>query len=608
MGGENWRELMEPAREAARVMARDGEVEITQRGVVLDPDAMWRGPVRIRRRGPVGRPAAPQSAGRCGPNAGYAASSRGTLTGMHATPQTAPGQPRFLDDRLAHWATVKPDEEAVSYLDRSFTWQQFDDRVRRLAGALAQRGIGRGDVVAFLDKNHPACVETTLAAASLGAATAIVNFRLAGDEMDYILNDCGATIVIVGEELKDSIDKIRDRLTHVREIISVTPEGVAGDEYEAMLAAATPRGRGAEVTPGDVCVIMYSSGTTGNPKGIRLTQANLVAHTLNAGSFEFDQDDKNMVAMPLFHVGGSSYMQFGIHAGIPSIMTREVDGAALAGALLAGATRTFLVPAVLGRVMEMGPDAIALFNRLRTFVYGASPMPPALLAKALKEFPDTDFVQVYGLTEVCGAVTQLSPEAHRDEAHPERMTSAGQAAREVEVRVVDPDTLTDVPVGQPGELWFRTPQLMHGYHNRPDATKEAITPDGWFRTGDIGRVDADGFVFIEDRLKDMIISGGENIYSVEVERALTDHPAVLDAAVFGIPDEKWGEAVKAVVELSAGQQTSPEELIAWCREKLAHYKCPRSVDITDVLPRNPTGKLLKRDLRKPYWESRDRAI
>ena len=519
-----------------------------------------------------------------------------------------PDEPRFLDDRPAYWAKNKPDDVAVIYLDRKWTWAQFDDRIRRCAGALAERGIGRGDVVAFLDKNHPACVETTIAAASLGAATAIINFRLAGDETDYVLNDSGAKLLIVGTELKPDIEAIRDRLPGVAHIIELTPEGTEGDEYEAMLAAATPKGRGVDVTPDDVCVIMYSSGTTGKPKGIRLTQANLIAHTLNAGTFEFDGDDKNMVSMPLFHVGGSSYAQFGIHAGIPSIMTRDVDGGSLAGALLAGATRTFLVPAVLAKVMEMGPDAIKLFNRLRTFVYGASPMPPALLRTALKEFPNTEFVQVYGLTEVCGAVTQLSPEAHRDESRPERLTSAGQPARQVEVRVVNPDTLADVEPGQPGELWFRTPQLMQGYHNKPEATREVVTDDGWFRTGDIGRVDDGGFVFVEDRLKDMIISGGENIYSVEVERALTDHPAVMDAAVFGIPDDKWGETVKAAVELSAGAEVTPEELIAWCKEKLAGYKCPRSVDIFEVLPRNPTGKLLKKDLRKPYWENRDRAI
>jgi acyl-CoA synthetase (AMP-forming)/AMP-acid ligase II len=205
-------------------------------------------------------------------------------------------------------------------------------------------------------------------------------------------------------------------------------------------------------------------------------------------------------------------------------------------------------------------------------------------------------------------VTQLSPEVHRDESHPERLVSAGQAAEQVEVQVVNPDTLEPLGRNQAGELWFRTPQLMDGYHNKPDATAAAITADGWFRTGDIGRVDEDGFIFIEDRLKDMIISGGENIYSVEVERAITDHPAVLDAAVFGIPDPKWGESVKAVVELSAGAEVSEAELIEWCKQRLARYKCPKSVDIVAALPRNPTGKLLKRDLRKPYWENQDRAI
>ncbi|MGY4712053.1 long-chain-fatty-acid--CoA ligase [Mycolicibacterium sp. CBM1] len=519
-----------------------------------------------------------------------------------------PPEPRYLDDRPAYWAKHKPDEEAISYLSRSWNWAQWDDRVRRLAGALVKRGVGHGDVVAFLDKNHPACVELTLAAATLGAATAIINVRLSGPEMDYVLNDSGAKLLIVGSEMKAAIDKIRDRLTHLEHVIEVTPDGDEGDEYEAMLAAATPVGRGPEVQPDDVCLIMYSSGTTGHPKGVTLTQRNLLAHTLNAGTFEFEQGDKNLVAMPLFHVGGSSYVQYGLHAGIPTIMTRDADGASLAGAILQGANRTFLVPAVLGKVLESGDDAVKLFGALRTFVYGASPMPPALLKSALKAWPDTDFIQVYGLTEVCGAITQLSPEVHRDDSRPDRLISAGQPAREVEVRVVDPDTLTELPTGQPGELWFRTPQLMKGYHNKPDATQAAITEDGWFRTGDIGRVDEDGFVFVEDRLKDMIISGGENIYSVEVERVLTDHPAVLDAAVFGVPDEKWGESVKAVVELSSGQTTSESELIAWCRERLARYKCPRSVEISEALPRNPTGKLLKRDLRRPYWENRDRAI
>ncbi|QLL08250.1 long-chain-fatty-acid--CoA ligase [Mycobacterium vicinigordonae] len=514
--------------------------------------------------------------------------------------------PRFLDERVAHWAATKPDDEAIDYLDRKWTWAQWNDRVRRLAGALTDFGVKRGDVVAFLDKNHPACVELTFAAASLGAANAIINFRLAADELDYVLNDSGAKVLIVGSEFKPSIDKIRGDLTKVEHVIEVTPEGGDGDEYEALLAGASPVDRSDDVEPDDVCIIMYSSGTTGRPKGVMLTQANIIAHTINAHEgFEFDPGDKSMVSMPLFHVGGSSYVQFGIHDGVPSVMTRDVDGMTLAGAILKGANRTFLVPAVLAKVLESGEDAVKLFGALKTYSYGASPMPLPLLRAALEAWPNTDFIQAYGLTEVCGVISHLLPDAHRAQDNPERLTSAGTLVPNAEVRVVDPFTLKDVPAGEQGELWFRTPQLMKGYHNKPEATAEAITEDGWFRTGDIGRVDDGGYIFVEDRLKDMIISGGENIYSIEVEQVLAEHPAVAEVAIIGIPDDKWGEVVKAVVSLEG--EATEEEIIAFARERLAAYKCPKSVDFADELPRNPTGKIMKKDLRRPYWEGHDRA-
>ena len=519
--------------------------------------------------------------------------------GMSALPE-----PRFLDERVAHWAATTPDEEAVTYLDRSWTWSQWDDRIRRVAGALAARGIGHGDVVAFLDKNHPACVEVTLAAASLGAANAIINFRLAADELDYVVNDSGAKLLFVGVDLKPGVEAIRAKLPAVTEIIEVKPEG--DDEYEAMLEAATPVGRSADVSPDDICIVMYSSGTTGRPKGVALSQANVIAHTINAfEGWTAEPGDKNLVAMPLFHVGGTSYMQYGLHHGVPSYMTRDVDGAALAGGILAGANRTFLVPAVLSKVLESGPDAVKLFGALKTYAYGASPMPLPLLRQALAAWPETEFIQVYGLTEICGAITRLMPEDHRG-GDEDRMVSAGTLVPGAELRVVDPNTGGDVPEGSQGELWFRTPQLMKGYLNKPEATAEAITSDGWFRTGDIGRIDADGYVFIEDRLKDMIITGGENVYSIEVERILAEHPAVAEVAVFGVPDEKWGEAVKAVVALE-GEGVSAEDLIAWARRHLAAYKCPKTVDFLEALPRNPTGKIMKKDLRKPHWEGRDRA-
>lgn len=520
---------------------------------------------------------------------------------------TAP-ETQFLDDAIAHWSATTPDGECMTYLERSWTWAQWHDRVRRNAGGLSALGVGRGDRVAFLDKNHPACVETTIAASMLGAANAIINFRLAGDEIDYAVNDSGAKVLIVGAELMPQIEAIKDRLTNVSTIIEVTPDGAEGDQYEAFLNNAEPRDRDAEVTPEDPAYVMYSSGTTGRPKGVLLSHANMLAHTRNALTFEFDPGDKVMVSMPLFHVGGSSYIQFPLNHGVPSVMTREVEAAALAGAIMQGANRTFLVPAVLAQVLASGGDAVKLFGALKTYVYGAAPMPLPLLQAAIEAWPDTDFMQVYGLTEVCGVATVLDADAHRDQQHPERLVSAGKPVEECEIKIVAPDSAAEVATNEPGEIWMRTPQLMSGYLNKPEATAGAITDDGWFRTGDIGRIDADGFVFVEDRLKDMIISGGENIYSPEVEGALSAHPAVAEVAVIGIPDDNWGETVKAVVALKPGENVTEQEIISFCREHIAAFKCPKTVDFVEALPRNPTGKILKRDLRQPYWEGRSKQV
>jgi acyl-CoA synthetase (AMP-forming)/AMP-acid ligase II len=526
-------------------------------------------------------------------------------------PPAVPPEPTYVDDRLNYWAEATPDAEAMTYLGRTWTWAQFHERVHRAAGGLRELGVARGDVVGFLDKNHPACVEISMAAGSIGAANAIVNWRMAGDEIDYVVNDSGAKVLFVGTELMPTIAAIRDRLPNVEKIITVTPDGAEGDEYEAFLAAATPCDDGPDVVDDDNCLVLYSSGTTGHPKGVMLTHRNMVRHTVNAhDGWAFGPGDKSMVAMPLFHVGGSSYVLFGIHDGVPSVMTREPDAGSLAGAILAGANCTFLVPAVLAQVLQSGPDAIKLFSALKTYTYGASPMPPPLLRAAMEAWPETDFIQVYGLTEVSGVATHLLADEHRNaaaEGHPERLLSAGRAIPECELRIVEPGTLADLPTGEAGEVWMRTPQLMNGYLNKPEATAEVIT-DGWFRTGDIGHLDADGFLYVSDRLKDMIISGGENIYSPEVERVLSEHPAVMEVAIVGVPDEKWGESVKAFIALKEGASATEEEIIAYSRERLAHYKCPRSVDLVEALPRNPTGKVLKRELRAPYWEGRDRQV
>ena len=518
----------------------------------------------------------------------------------------APPGMDFMTDAVAHWAAVQPDAEALTYGGVRWTWGQWHDRIRRVAGGLAALGLGRGDRVAFLDRNNPACLEVALGAGLLGAASAVINWRLAAGELDYVINDSGASVLFAGAELLPAVEAIRDRLPGVTDVITV---GGPDDGYEAFLATARPAGRGRDVTGEDLWLVMYSSGTTGRPKGVMLSHRNIVEHTQNAVPLApLGPEDRNLVAMPLFHVGGTCYALFGIYAGAPSTFTREPDPASLLAAFAAGSTHAFLVPAVVSALLAAGEKAITALSGLKYLLYGAAPMPLPMLRRALEAWPGLNFVQVYGQTELAGVISALSPQAHRDASRLDRLVSAGTLLPGAEVRVVDPGTGQDVATGQPGEFWFRSPQRMMGYLNKPDDTAEAITGEGWLRSGDIGHVDDGGFLFVSDRVKDMIITGGENVYSPEVEQVVAEHPAVAEVAVIGVPDDHWGETVKAVVALRPGQQATGPEIAGFARERLAHYKCPRTVDVVDALPRNPSGKILKRTLRAPYWEGRDRQI
>ncbi len=512
----------------------------------------------------------------------------------------------FIADYPRAAAESDPTGLCWAYENREWTWSQAWEGIQRTAGALQSAGIRRGDAVAFVDKNNPAILQVLLGGSLIGAATAIVNWRLAGDELDYTINDSGARILFVGHELMDQVELLRDKLTTVERIIVV---GGDDDEFEAWQAAGDAIERADDVAPDDVVGILYSSGTTGRPKGVLLTQHNLVTHTENADQgIDYGEGAKMLIAMPMFHVGGSSYAIFGLKNRVPGHIIREVEPTALAGAMMSGVTHAFLVPAVVAMLLQAGPDAMKLFSGLRAFSYGAAPMPLTILRGAQEHWPDTQFFQVYGLTEFCGVVTMLHDAEHRDLDHPERLLSAGRPIPGVEVRVVDPASLQDVATGEPGELWIRTAQATPGYHGKPEATADLYAEDGWVRTGDIGHVDADGYVYVEDRIKDMIITGGENVYSPEVERVLSEHPALLEVAVIGVPDDTWGESVKAVVALRPGAEASEAEIIAWARENLAHYKAPKSIDVIEALPRNPSGKILKRDLRKGYWADRDRQV
>jgi acyl-CoA synthetase (AMP-forming)/AMP-acid ligase II len=512
----------------------------------------------------------------------------------------------LLYEPLGHWARVRPDETAVTFGAQTFTWGQWRERISRLAGALRDAGVRPGDRLAVLDLNHIATIELTLAASALGAAAVPANFRLSPDQIGYILIDSQPVILFAGAQLASLADAAgADGLVPRRIVI-----GGDFDEYEAFLAAGEPfEFGGADVGPDDVCLVMYTSGTTGRPKGAQLTHRGVTAHSAaNCEAMSIGPDDVSLVAMPLFHVGGSCYAQVGIHVGARFILLREPTPAALFGAIADGATHTFIVPTVIHGVLAGGERAVAGFGALKSISYGAAPMPLPMLRQALAVWPRTDLVQVYGMTELSGAVTLLTGSAHRDEDHPERLESGGVPLPGVEVRVVDPVTLEDVKTGSRGELWFRTAQAMRGYLNKPQATAETITADGWLRSGDIGQVDDGGFVYVLDRVKDMIITGGENVYGPEVENVLNACPGVSEGVIIGVPDNRWGEAVKAVVVRAPGASLSAEDVIAFCRTRLAHFQAPATVDFVEELPRSATGKVLKRALREPYWADRERAI
>ena len=325
-------------------------------------------------------------------------------------------------------------------------------------------------------------------------------------------------------------------------------------------------------------------------------------------SWRFTPDSVNLAVMPMFHIAGTGWSMVGLVHGCQTVLIREVDPARILAAIPEfGVTNAFIVPAVIQFLLiTPGVDETDL-SSLRAIVYGASPITDTVLTTAMATF-GCEFIQVYGLTETTGAITQLDHDHHDPDGRPELLRSCGKPYPWVEVRIVDPESGADVADGTVGELWTRSRQNMLGYWANDHATSAAITDDGWFRTGDAGYRDAEGFLFLHDRVKDMIVSGGENIYPAEVENVLAKHPDVADVAVVGVPDEKWGEAVKAVVVLREGATVSEADLIAFTREYLAGYKLPKSVAFTSELPRNPSGKLLKSEIRAPYWEGAERQI
>ena len=504
---------------------------------------------------------------------------------------------------------ARGDRPAITYQGQTITWRELDQRSNQVAQALAAEGVGSQDRIAFIDKNGPAYFEAFFGATKLNAVNVAVNWRLAPPEMEYTINDAEARVLIVGPDFVSHLEAFEAGLQTVKKIVVIGGHA-RHEDYGAWLDRQPATDPGVEGGAEDVATQLYTSGTTGLPKGAMLTNANLGTLVPIAGPmWRMDEDSINLVAMPLFHIGGSGWALVGMDLGCNSVVVREINPPELLETLQSErVTNGFLVPAVLQFLSALPAAASGDFSALRALAYGASPITNEVLSRSLRTF-GCEFFQLYGLTETTGAITQLDPADHDPGGPRERlMRSAGKPYPHVELKIVDPESGEERARGEVGELWTRSAQNMKGYWNKPEETAKTMTADGWFKTGDAGLMDAEGYVFLTDRIKDMIVSGGENVYPAEVENALASHPAIADIAVIGVPHERWGETAKAIVVLKEGATLEPAELIAYAKERLAGFKCPTSVDFATELPRNPSGKLLKRELREPYWRDEERRI
>ncbi|MGE2832806.1 long-chain-fatty-acid--CoA ligase [Mycobacterium sp. SMC-4] len=499
-------------------------------------------------------------------------------------------------------ARLRPDAPALIVDDHVITFGDLDARSNRAAQAFAAAGVGPGDRVAFVEKNGAEFFDVAFGLAKLGAVGVPVNWRLAAPEMRHILLDSGAAIVVVGSEFFGHIEAIEDDIGAT--VIAVGAHDRWPD-FTEWISTHRPVDPGVRTAADDLVFLMYTSGTTGLPKGVMLSNANYVCKTggVAAGPWRLSADAVSLAVMPLFHMAGSGWVFAGLWEGATTVVLRDVDAAAILDAVARHrVTNMLLVPAVIASLLDTAGVESTDFSALRLIVYGASPISDDVLLRGMDRFGGI-IAQVYGMTETTGSITQLDGHEHT----PQLLRSCGKPYPWVELRTVDADG-ADAPVGTVGEVWTRSAQNMLGYWNNPDATAATLTADGWLRTGDAGYLDADGYLYLYDRVKDMIVSGGENVYPAEVENALMAHPGVADAAVIGVPDPKWGEAVKAVVVPAGGVELGEAELIAFARTRLGGFKLPKSVDFVDALPRTPSGKILKRALRESYWADADRRI
>ena len=511
---------------------------------------------------------------------------------------------RLVSDLVERQVSVRADKPAFIFEGKTLTYAELDQGSNRVANGLLDFGTMPDQRIGYLGKNSHYYYELLFGVVKSGGVLCPINWRLAEAEIAYILNDFVPEILFIGPEFLDLAPSLQSIVPSLKHIIPMEDGSEYAPHYTQWRDSLPHHRPNIKRDTMDDALQIYTSGTTGHPKGAILTNQSLITGYERFRGHEipkwniWTEDDVSLIPMPCFHIGGTAWGLTTMAHGATGVIMRNFDPVEILDKIDEyRVSKLFLVPAAMKIVADLPRAKDVDFSQLKFMLYGASPMPLPLLKQAIDVF-SCGFAQFYGMTETSGTISALPPEDHELQGN-ERMRSVGKALRGVEIVIMD-DSGNILPPGEIGEIVTRSTMNMKGYWNLETATNETLTKDGWLRTGDVGYLDEDGYLFLKDRKKDMIISGGENVYPAEVENAIFDHPKVSDVAVIGIPDEKWGEAVKACVVIKPDESLTEDEVIEWTRNKIAKFKCPKSVDFLETLPRNPSGKVLRRLLREPY--------
>jgi len=504
---------------------------------------------------------------------------------------------------------ICPDRDMIVFEGKRWTFNQCNERANRLANALKKMGVVQGDRVGMLQVNCNHYIETYFAVARLGAIFVPLNFRAKTDELSYMIGNAETSVLFVGSRYLDMVDTMLSHLPIVRDCVSIDRDDTGKLYYEKLISSSPADEFISEIGDDDITILMYTAGTTGRPKGVPLTHDGFVSYVLgNVEPASPEIGERNLLSVPLYHVAGIQAMLAAVYGGRTMVMMRQFDVKEwLENVEREQATRAMLVPTMLKMIID-DPD----FNKydltsLKVVTYGAAPMPLEVIKKAIEKIPGASFINAFGQTETASTITILGPEDHviegteeeRDKKLKRLTSSIGKPLPDVEVKIVD-EKGDPLPPLEIGDIMAKGPRVMKGYWGDEEKTSQVITKDGWLRTSDKGWMDEDGYIYLAGRSDDMIIRGGENISPEEVEDVLHSHPQVEEAAVIGIPDPEWGQEPRAVVALKKGEHATQDEIMEYCRSRLAGFKRPRSVIFVNSLPRNPMGKVLKKDLRETY--------